>query len=255
MNEDTAKFDHQILEKQIKAIIKSSRLNLKDDSPLKDPRKKACKTFVVATSIRAGGTAVRMQTYDSYTAFAFPALIWEAARATSAALTFFKPIVIDDVKYGDGGTGWNNPTEEAIAEAHNIWPNRPIGCLVSIGTGLEDVIQLRDGTDAQRGPARSLLRKALPKLSFQVEVAEYCVDSLTSCETIHRRLAEHPDRLGIDGKYFRFNVPQGMSKIGLEEWEKVGDMIALTKNYMAHGDVRNSKETVARFLLEPQLAS
>ena len=87
---------------------------------MKDPRKEACKTFVVATSIRAGGAAVRMQAYDSRTAFAFPALIWEAARATSAAPTFFKPIVIDDVLYGDGGTGWNNPTEEAIAEAHNI---------------------------------------------------------------------------------------------------------------------------------------
>lgn len=72
---------------------------------------------------------------------------------------------------------------------------------------------------------------------------------------IHRRLAEHPDRLGIDGKYFRLNVPQGISTIGLEEWEKIGDIIALTKNYMAHGDIRNFKETVARFLLEPQLAS
>ena len=211
---------------------------------------------MVATSIRAGGAAVRMQSYNNRTVFAFPALIWEAARATSAAPTFFKPIMIDDVKYGDGGMGWNNPTEEAIHEVYNIWPNRPIGCLVSVGTGLEDAIQLGDnGTDKRKGLARSLLQKGLPKLSFRIELAEYCVDSLISCETIHRRIAEHPERLGIEGRYFRFNVPQGMSTIGLEEWEKIGDMIALTKNYMTHGDVRNSKETVARFLLKPQLAS
>ena len=81
------------------------------------------------------------------------------------------------------------------------------------------------------------------------------MEALTSCETIHRKIAEHPDRLGIEGKYFRFNVPQGMSTIGLEEWNKIGDMIALMKNYMAHGDVRKSKETVAKLLLEPHLTS
>lgn len=254
LKEDAANFDHREFEHQIKELVKCSRLNLRDDAPLKDTRKEACKTFVVATSLRAGGAAVRMQSYNTRTAFAFPAMIWEAARATSAAPTFFKSIVIDDVKYGDGGIGYNNPTEEAIAEAHNIWPNHPIGCLVSIGTGLEDAIQFGDGKDARKGLVRSLVWKGLPKVAFRVEVAEYCVDCVASCETVHRRVAEHPDRLGVDGRYFRFNVPQGMSKIGLEEWEKIGDMIALTKNYMTHGDVRNFKETIARFLLKPQLA-
>lgn len=75
---------------------------------------------MVVISIRADEAAARMQIYNSRTVFAFPALIWEATRATSVAPTFFKPIVIDDVQYGDGGTGWNNPTEETIHEAYNI---------------------------------------------------------------------------------------------------------------------------------------
>jgi hypothetical protein len=29
----------------------------------------------------------------------------------------------------------------------------------------------------------------------------------------------------IDGRYFRFNIDQGMANIGLQEWERIGDMI------------------------------
>ena len=193
-----------------------------------------------------------MRTYTSRRAFAFPGLIWEAARATSAAPTFFEPIVIDGETFGDGGVGWNNPTEEAIAEARQVWPNRQIGCLVSLGTGLGDVIQLGDKIKKQSF-ARSLMKKGLPRHSFRIEVAEYCVECITSCERINRRLAEEGEGYGIGKSYFRFNIPQGMSKIGLEEWEKIGDMITLAKNYM-RGDARTSREAVARFLLEPQVA-
>lgn len=250
LKSNTAKFDHHILEQQIKAVIQSSRLNLDTDSPLKDSRDGACKTFVIAATLRDGGSATRMRAYTSRKAFAFPGLIWEAARATSAAPTFFEPIVIDGEIFGDGGVGWNNPTEEAIAEARQVWPNRPIGCLVSIGTGLEDPIQLGDKKNSL---ARSLMKKGLPKQSFRIEVAEYCVECITSCERIHRRLAEDGEGYGIGGSYFRFNVPQGMSKIGLEEWERIGDMITLAKNYM-RGEARTSREAVASFLLEPRLA-
>ena len=97
------------------------------------------------------------------------------------------------------------------------------------------------------------MKKGLSKQSFRIEVAEYCVECITSCERIHRRLAEDGEGYGIGGSYFRFNVPQGMSKIGLEEWEKTGDMITLAKNYM-RGEARTSREAVARFLLEPRLA-
>jgi hypothetical protein len=42
---------------------------------------------------------------------------------------------------------------------------------------------------------------------------------------------EQAKRLNIHGSYFRFDVPQGMSTIGLEDWEKLKDMIALTTQY------------------------
>jgi len=218
-----------------------------------------CRTFVVAIRTRGGGAAAhRMRTYNTDTADASSARIWEAARATSAALTFFEPVTINGVKYGDGGTGWNNPTAEAIAEAHHIWPGRPIGCFLSLGTGLEEAIQLSDGNDELSGePWRSKLIKTLaPHASFQLEVAKYCVASLTSCERVHRDVSEKfRDRIVPNANYFRFNVPQGMSKIGLEEWKKIGDIVALTVDYMDHGEILDRKKTVARVLLNPRLAS
>ena len=135
---------------------------------------------------------------------------------------FFEPIVIDGVTYSDGGTGWNNPTAEAIAETYNIWPDRPIGCLLSIGTGLENAIQLNHEDGIPSDIRTRLLHLLAPGASFNLDVAKYCVDSLTSCEKIHRDVsAQFRDRIIPSKNYFRLNVPQGMFKIGLEEWEKI----------------------------------
>eukprot|EP01043_Picozoa_sp_COSAG02_P026046 COSAG02_NODE_1488_length_12368_cov_23.731926_3_plen_1446_part_00 len=62
--------------------------------------------------------------------------VWEAARATSAAPFFFDPISIAGREYFDGGVVANNPVEKAINEAGDIWPNRPISTIVSLGCGM-----------------------------------------------------------------------------------------------------------------------
>src|SRR5947207_3996094 len=256
LKSNTAKFDHKTLEDVFKSVIAKSPLNLQPDALLPEPD--TCKTFVVAIRTRgAGATAIRMRTYNTDDDDAFPAKIWEAARATSAAPTFFDPIVINGIKYGDGGTGWNNPTAEAVAEAYRIWPARRIGCLLSIGTGLEEANQLGNDHDMHSyGFSHALFQKLAPETSFKLEVARYCVASLTSCEKVHRDVSDkYPDRIIPNSNYFRFNVPQGMSRIGLEEWEKMGDIMALTEEYMDHGEILERKKTVARFLLDPHSAS
>jgi predicted acylesterase/phospholipase RssA len=189
-----------------------------------------------------------MRTYNNFpSAEAFPAKVWQAARATTAAPTFFLPIVINDIEYSDGGTGFNNPIEVAIHEADNIWPDRPIGCLVSIGTGLEDAIQL--GKDV-KSFAHNLLSLSSARTAFSVDVAQWCIELLTSNHSTHLQLKQRARKLGIHDTYFRFDVPQGMSKIGLEDWEKVQDMIALTERYMTY-DKSAEKDSVARRLLNP----
>jgi Patatin-like phospholipase len=193
-----------------------------------------------------------MRSYNTPTADASGAKIWEAARATSAAPTFFEPVLIDGRPFGDGGTGWNNPTAEAIAEANKIWPNRRIGCLLSIGTGLEDAIQLGDGHRPSKVPYAWILHKLAPKASFELEVARYCVECLTSCEKVHDDVcSKFPDRILFEANYFRFNVPQGISAIGLEEWNRIGDVIDLTEKYMEKADMENRKLKVAELLLNP----
>jgi len=42
--------------------------------------------------------------------------IWEAARATSAATSFFNPITIGTESFVDGATGANNPINELWTE-------------------------------------------------------------------------------------------------------------------------------------------
>ncbi len=70
--------------------------------------------------------------------FDFP--MWQVARATSAAPTYFEPERIDKLNGDgywaliDGGTYANNPGMCAYAEARHLFPDRDV-LLVSLGTG------------------------------------------------------------------------------------------------------------------------
>src|SRR5271170_4966351 len=164
----TNTYDPDILEQHLKTIITSSSLDLNVNSPLEDDHQGACPTFVIATYIRAANAAVRMRTYSTTTQDPFPATIWEVARATTATPTIFHPMIMDDVQYGDGGTGWNNPAEEALAEAHNKWPGRKIACLISIGTGLQGALQFGGAGDLTYSSGSA----------FKAELARFSYDCL-----------------------------------------------------------------------------
>mmetsp|Transcript_139920 Transcript_139920/g.363696 ORF Transcript_139920/g.363696 Transcript_139920/m.363696 type:complete len:754 (-) Transcript_139920:263-2524(-) len=58
-------------------------------------------------------------------------------RASCAAPTYFPPYIEkhSGASYVDGAVVANNPSMIALQEARALWPGRPIGCLVSIGTG------------------------------------------------------------------------------------------------------------------------
>ena len=63
--------------------------------------------------------------------------IWEAGRATGAAPTFFDPMRIEGVEQPliDGGVKANNPAMQGLEEAELLWPDRKVGCLISLGCG------------------------------------------------------------------------------------------------------------------------
>ncbi|RYN19950.1 hypothetical protein AA0112_g10878 [Alternaria arborescens] len=104
------------------------------------------KTVVLAvTKADVGALPTKFKTYSIGDDFKH-CKIWEVARATSAATTFFESISIghQDIEFIDAGFGHNNPSEVLLSEAEDMFPGGTYGCIVSIGTGLGDVITIKD---------------------------------------------------------------------------------------------------------------
>ena len=147
--------------------------------------------------------------------------IWEAARATSAAPTFFKRIKIgpdgSGIEYVDAGIGCNNPVKEVIAEAARVFgEGAPIAGIVSIGTGQSGSVGLAK-PDA--------FQKWLPTKLINV-LGKIATDSGRIAEEMERRFKN------VSGLYSRLDVDRGLQSVSLDEWKKLGDVRAYTQNYM-----------------------
>ena len=143
--------------------------------------------------------------------------IWEAARATSAASSFFDPITIGDFEesFVDGATGANNPVYELWVEAQDIWPSGSledkVKCLVSMGTGVPSLAPFKNDL---MGIGKSLLAIA------------------TESEKTAERFSRDKSRLDKTQRYYRFNVLRGLEDIGLEESQRKNAIIAATDRYI-----------------------
>ena len=175
-----------------------------------------------------GGSPVLLRTYQTGSA-PVKCTIWEAARATSAAPTFFPPIKFGKHTGGefvDGGIGCNNPTKVLIKEAKayhrmkSYAATRPT-CLVSIGTGQKDLIQLHKAASVFWFKDRTGL-----------SIAPALGDIVTDCENTHDEVALSCIEYNAAHLYYRFNVPQGMQNIVLDEWAKADDIRTYTDKYM-----------------------
>ena len=137
--------------------------------------------------------------------------IWEVARATSAATTFFKSIKCgrDQIEFIDAGFGFNNLCEVLLQEAQAVFPNATFQSVVSIGTGLSGVVRIRD--------TRTSILKALK-------------DMASSSQQVADRLDE---RYSEGDVYFRLNVHQGMEDVELSDWKETSTIAGHTSNYIA----------------------
>ena len=153
--------------------------------------------------------------------------IWEAARATSAAPIFFKPITLKDsgATFVDGAIRASNPIEYVVNEARSLWPDRLVGCIVSIGTGWTNTSPL-----VTKNPR---LHQVLETLS------QIASDANTKARDFGQ--TQLGTQLKQSQKYFRFHVEQGIDGIDLAEWEKMPWMDAVTQPYL----VDTSLEIVA----------
>lgn len=159
--------------------------------------------------------------------------IWQAARATSAALSFFKPISIDDDHgfsnfYTDGGTDANNPAKIVLYEAEVAFEGRDLACLISIGTGNPKIESLKPPNFFYRNFSR-------------IDVAQLVVKMITDCEKpaeeLRRRFGVHSD------VYFRLNCDRGMEKVKLGDWEKLDAVKSFTNHYLR---LQETKEVIGR---------
>ena len=134
--------------------------------------------------------------------------IWEVARATSAAPSYFEPAKIDGLAYLDGGFGANNPGQEIDREVRRMNNNsvNAIGILISIGTGLDD--------DAGRIIDKIGLPRYLNYLKFMKKCA-------TDAEKTHEYLL---DLTKYRTSYHRLNVEKGIGCMKLDEWKTRGKL-------------------------------
>ena len=163
----------------------------------------------------------RLRAYQSDSALIEDgAKIWEAARATSAASSFFDPISIGKhgQEYVDAGLGCNNPVDEVWTEAQDIWSpdgddlSMLVKCFISVGTGNPGTSPVEDG-------AIRILTKTLKEIA-------------TESEKTAETFAKSHRGLFSQARYFRFNVDQGLQKVGLEEYRKEGEIVSATIKYM-----------------------
>jgi predicted acylesterase/phospholipase RssA len=147
--------------------------------------------------------------------------IWQAARATSAAPTFFKSIRFGEEgaeeEFVDGGLRCNNPVKQVLEEAEAVFgPDRHIACIVSVGTGQGEVIGLKSPGVFQRALPLDLIRT----------LKDIVVDCEGAAEEVEKRFKNRKN------VYFRFNVEHGLQRVTLEEWRKLGEVTTHTKQYL-----------------------
>jgi predicted acylesterase/phospholipase RssA len=146
--------------------------------------------------------------------------IWQAARATSAAPSFFDELDITigrlHESFVDGGTGANNPIHEIWDEGRNTWKgftDDNINLMLSIGTGIP----------------------SMKPFGLTLATIGHTIATETEKSATHFR-QDHTS-LSRSNRYVRFNVDRGLEDVGLDEADRLGEIVSATKAYMHSEDV------------------
>eukprot|EP00550_Attheya_septentrionalis_P006621 CAMPEP_0198291906 /NCGR_PEP_ID=MMETSP1449-20131203/9256_1 /TAXON_ID=420275 /ORGANISM="Attheya septentrionalis, Strain CCMP2084" /LENGTH=988 /DNA_ID=CAMNT_0043990591 /DNA_START=144 /DNA_END=3107 /DNA_ORIENTATION=- len=164
-----------------------------------------------------------------------------ALRATTAAPTVFKPVMLGGDLYCDGGIVASNPTAVAIHEARALFPDIPIEMVVSCGTG------------------GFLTEKTAPKIGWDGIIAQI-VQSATDGEQTHYVLE---DILGQGGtaqlgrssvsqtRYYRLNPTIGMPDdfpIDGTDPERLEELSKITSQFMEQPEQKRKLKEIGDIL-------
>ncbi|KAI9805170.1 MAG: hypothetical protein M1825_001006 [Sarcosagium campestre] len=209
-------FEGANVELAVKTLLKERGET--ESLPLKESNNSGCKTFVVVTRVTTTEPEL-LRSYDITTLGQrnYGCALWEAARATTAAPILFESITLQrhpTVTFADGAILANNPINFVLAEMGRLWPvGREIGCILSIGTGIQLI-----------GPLKSRLDQVLKTLSKITTDSNETATAFTE--------TEQGKQLVTTQKYFRFSAEQGMSEANVDEFEKCPWIEAVTDSYL-----------------------
>ena len=125
--------------------------------------------------------------------------IWEAYRATSAAISFFDPIAIGtyEEEFVGGALGANNPVYAVWSQAQDLWGvdrlQDKLQCLVSVGTSVPRLKPFRDDI---------------------FHIGDALIALATETEQTAGQFRRDKSSLDNEGRYYRFNVLQGLKTLG-----------------------------------------
>ncbi|KAF2834882.1 FabD/lysophospholipase-like protein [Patellaria atrata CBS 101060] len=233
-------FKASTLENKVKEVV--SKKDLGDRMLDPSTQSSKGKAFVCAVPANNMEHPRRFRTYPVRTLASVNCKIWEAARATTAAPTFFKRIAIGEEdqaleEFVDGGLKCNNPANQVLDEARDVYGNdRLVRCLISIGTGHPGTIGLSKPDTFQ---------KFLPTKLIDV-LKKIATDCEKTANDISVRFRD------VENFYFRFNVVHGAEGISLEEWEKLGILTEHTKAYMSRVSVSKDIDKIVHILCHPE---
>jgi hypothetical protein len=203
----------------------------------------SCNSFVCATSQKAVETTVLSSYFSKRRGSTLRnvAKVWEAARATAAATSFFDPIEIGGEHFVDGATPANNPINEMWSEAFDTFKDSDdwrlednILCLVSVGTGMPSIKPFRNGL---------------------TEIADALLAIATDTEKRAEDFHKHHTIMAKRQQYFRFNVLRGLEGVGLEDVAKKEVILSCTRKYLQTESVFNALEECSERLAESESAS
>ncbi|KAE8365962.1 acyl transferase/acyl hydrolase/lysophospholipase [Aspergillus caelatus] len=249
-----SRFDAENIEAVIKEVMKEKLGD--SEAPLLNEHGK-CKAFVLAVRQDAANSKgpVHLRSYvNTQQKSLLPNVkAWEAARATSAAPTFFPPMEIatdNGVKHKliDAALGANNPVGWLWNEVLSVFgAGRPIDCILSIGTGIpKNQVFGESVKGAITGLGSAITNSELANILFRTLIDAYAPES--------RRM-----------KYFRLNVgreiedwPENAKEEENEELaemdsiKQIGGFIERTEQYIKEQEprIRRCANTLNRHLFE-----
>uniref|UniRef100_A0A8C3BXS5 Patatin like phospholipase domain containing 8 n=1 Tax=Cairina moschata TaxID=8855 RepID=A0A8C3BXS5_CAIMO len=193
-------YDSDIWEKMLKEKMGSNLL-------IETARNSKCPKVAAVSTIVNRGTPLKAFVFRNYNHF--PGVkshyiggcqykLWQAIRASSAAPGYFQEYVLGNDLHQDGGLLLNNPSALAVHECKCLWPNVPLQCLISLGTG-------RYESEGKTNVTYTSLKAKLTNV----------ISSATDTEEVHTML----DALLPPDTYFRFN-PLMNEDIPLDESRK-----------------------------------